>query len=49
MAGNVVKPDEDEGSSQDYSIDDILDKACSLMDEYNYELAQKFCQVSLSS
>jgi len=47
VTGNVVKPDEDESSSQDYSIEDVLDKACSLMDEYNYELAQKFCQRAL--
>ena len=33
------------GECSDYSIDDVLDKASSLMDEYNYELAQKFCQV----
>ena len=43
VSGNVVRPEED----QDYSIDDVLDKASSLMDEYNYELAQKFCQRAL--
>ena len=30
-----------------YSIDDVLDKAEDLMDEYNYELAQKFCQKAM--
>ena len=47
VAGNVVKPSDEDGEGGDYSIDDVLDKAQSLMDEYNYELAQKFCQRAL--
>jgi len=48
VSGNKVIEDEDAtGGSSDYSIDDVLDKASSLMDEYNYELAQKFCQRAL--
>ncbi|KAK7500735.1 hypothetical protein BaRGS_00007979 [Batillaria attramentaria] len=35
-----------EGASQ-YTIDQLLDKAEELIDEFNYELAQKFCQRAL--
>lgn len=36
----------DDGQHQ-YSIDQILDKAESFIEEYNYEMAQKFCQRAL--
>jgi len=32
---------------QSYSIDQLLDKASDTLDEYKYELAQKFCQRAL--
>jgi len=34
-----------DGSS--YSIDELLDKAAEMMEEYKYDLAQKFCQRAL--
>jgi len=35
------------GGEGSYSIEQLLDKASDLLDEYNYELAQKFCQRAL--
>jgi len=37
----------DKVAGSNYSIEEILDKATDLLEEYNYELAQKFCQRAL--
>jgi len=37
----------DKTSGSNYTIEEILAKAADLMEEYNYDLAQKFCQRAL--
>jgi len=34
-------------SGSSYTVDELLDKAAELMEEYKYDLAQKFCQRAL--
>jgi len=35
------------GSDSKFTIDQILDRAETFVEEYNYEMAQKFCQRAL--
>ena len=35
------------GADSKYTIDEILDRAESFIEEYNYEMGQKFCQRAL--